>query len=222
MKNMKGKSFISFLCICASLLYFNNTNAQIANKNIPTTKFNVHRQYDDKGNLIEYDSTSEYTWQSDSINNNFNSSAENGGLNKMNPSVDSNSIDNQMRSLFGFEFSDKNFFSPTFPNIEDFFRGLDNNNSSPDSNAFTSPLNQDTIFFYNSDPFTIPLDKDYEARMREMQNEINNYMQGLINQQKKKENPHKKSEKPVERAYPDLPDQKEPADNTIHGNIIDI
>jgi hypothetical protein len=33
------------------------------NQTVPETKYNVHRQYDENGNLIEYDSSSVSTWE---------------------------------------------------------------------------------------------------------------------------------------------------------------
>jgi hypothetical protein len=220
MRGMKIQFIISIVSLICVLLNFETIQGQVSQNNIPDTKFNVHRQYDDKGNLIEYDSTSVSTWNSDSSQKNINPMIGSWNLNPYNQSSDSNSIENQIKNLFGFEFNDNDFFSSSFPNIEDFFSKRNKDNFPVDSNSIVSPLQPDTLF--PSNPlFITPFDKDFEARIRELQKEFQNFMR-VQEQQYKSDSLNEKIHEPVKPNSNKEPAPELPEDNTNTDKSINI
>jgi hypothetical protein len=172
---MKAFPFFLNLIWMGVLLAYTSLQAQDVTNNIPDTKYNVHRQYDEKGNLIEYDSSSVSTWSSDTNNVNFNSVMEDWNMDALNQENDTNSPGPVKPDYFGFDREDDEFFFPSFPNVEDLIRKMDKsfNKSSNDSDAH--PLNPGVPDFYFDQP-GIPLNNDIADKMREMEKKINEIM----------------------------------------------
>jgi hypothetical protein len=219
MRGMKTKFIIPITSLCSLLLFLETVQGQVSQNNNPDTKFNVHRQYDEKGNLIEYDSTSVSTWNSDSTQKNIVPTIGNWKIDPFHQLSDSNSIENQMKNLFGFEFNDNNIFPFSFPNIEDFFSGRNKDNLPEDSNSMVFPLQPDTLL--PSNPlFIAPFDKNFETRMREIQQEIQSYMQE-IEQQHKSDTLNEQIQKPLipnskKESTPKVPEDNSNNDKTIN------
>jgi hypothetical protein len=120
------KSFI-FLISVAPCLLFNKILGQDVQKNVPSTKYNVHREYDKDGNLIHYDSTSVSTWNyggnpvQDSLVQNRDNDMEN-------PLVLNDSIYSNDSSYLGFDYPDQEFNFNGIPDINDFFNNKSFNN----------------------------------------------------------------------------------------------
>jgi hypothetical protein len=222
MKDMKSKGIYLVLCVCAFLPNFHSVKAQVVEKTNPGARYNVHRQYDDKGNLVEYDSTSIYTWNSDSSQSNSGPLIDSWNLDAANSNSDTNSIENYLNTPFGFDFNDIDFFSPSFPNIEDIFRGGNGYYFPADSNLIKVPPGSDTTLFYDGSIFSTPFDEDFEAKIRDMQMEINKFMQGQMEQHKNRNELYKEIPKPIEPDTINMPSQKKPLHNTKTEKSINI
>jgi hypothetical protein len=111
---MKAIFILTYLGIGTELLLFNSMQAQVVQKNLPYTKFNLHRQYDDKGNLIEYDSTTIFTWDSDSTKIIVDPNTEDWDVDAFKHRQDSSSGQNNTNDLFDFDFNNNELFDPAF------------------------------------------------------------------------------------------------------------
>ncbi len=115
---MKTKYFFLSIATMLLLLNLSQLSAQSMKNSLPNKKYNVHRQYDENGNLIGYDSTAIVTWgnnnhaEDDSVKSEYHfSTRESYG----NPD-----------SLFGFD----NMGNPSMPDnewIEDMMKHFGNN-----------------------------------------------------------------------------------------------
>jgi hypothetical protein len=157
------------------LLSYTSIQAQNVQNNIPDTKYNVHRQYDEKGNLIEYDSSSASTWSSDTGNVNLNSVIEEWNMDALNEGNDTNSLIPVKPDFFGFDGEDDEFFFPSFPDIEDLLRKMDKSFDKSRNDSAARPLNPGMPDFY-FDQRGFPLDNDIADRIREMEKRINEMM----------------------------------------------
>lgn len=98
----------SFLLIVVSLLLTMGTKAQKTDQkqNLPQEKSTVKKEFDDKGNLIRFDSTYTYTWSGDTaLNKTF--------------------LPDQIQEFLGTHLSDKGdssfFNNPTIKDFDQFF-----------------------------------------------------------------------------------------------------
>jgi hypothetical protein len=136
---MKTKYFFMSLAGMLLILIIPNLNAQSKNNVEPNKKYNVHRQYDENGNLIGYDSTAIVTWgknthsANDSVRSEYHFSTRESydnpdslfGFDNMgNPSMPDNKWIQDMMKHFGNNFpmnpSDSTMMGQ-FPGIEDQF-----------------------------------------------------------------------------------------------------
>ncbi len=194
---MKALSFLLVLIMLAVLPKTDNLQAQTIQNSSPNTKYDVHKKFDDKGNLIEYDSTSVSTWSSDSAVKITNPLINDWDENAYDPSTDTNSMDRNDRGFLGFSFNDDEFFFPQFSNPGELFRNFDNRLFIPDSDLSINPFHTDSTFFF----FNSPFDEDFNARIREMQQDIEKLIQKQIDAQRRNSN-HNKNIQP-NTAIPD-------------------
>jgi hypothetical protein len=113
------KYFIFLISLVPSLIFI-TCKGQNGQNNIPSTKYNVHREYDKDGNLIQYDSTAVSTWQygdiinQDSISNNL-------GNNLEIPFSNNDTINIPDSSFYGFNMPDQES-NMIFPDFDEIFK----------------------------------------------------------------------------------------------------
>jgi hypothetical protein len=104
-------------------LIFTTCKGQNGQNNVPSTNYNVHREYDQNGNLNHYDSTVVSTWKygsnvnQDSLSNQLSNNFEN------HMSIN-DTINNQDSSYYGFYFPDEEFNLHEFPDVNEMMKNM--------------------------------------------------------------------------------------------------
>jgi len=108
------KTFL-LLFLFVIIYYSNNIQAQNKSESKPDVHINVNREFDEKGNVIKYDSTYSWSWSSDG------SQSINDSIAAKFPQILNNKsfFDNSFNNQFNF-FNDTTFFGndPMFGNFE--------------------------------------------------------------------------------------------------------
>jgi len=116
--------YLISLVLC---LVFSTSKGQDGQNNVPSTNYNVHRQYDQNGNLIHYDSTVVSTWKN-SKDANQDSLSYQFGNNFENPLSINDSINNLDSSSYGFNILDQEFNFQAFPDINEIIKNKNPSN----------------------------------------------------------------------------------------------
>jgi hypothetical protein len=117
---MNHLSFIISIVLCLGLTKCKGQDGQ---NTAPSSNYNVHREYDQNGNLIHYDSTVVSTWKYGS-NTNQDSLLQEWGNNSENPFSLNDSIKSEDSSYYGFNFPDQELNFQAFPDINEMMKNM--------------------------------------------------------------------------------------------------
>jgi hypothetical protein len=171
---MKTQHFI--LTVTLLVLPFVRPLAQDSKESSsPNTKYDVHRQYDENGNLIEYDSSSVTTWSSqgsDSLSDYWSYTP--------NP-ADSSMYNHERPYHYSFRFPGDDFsdiphfdFDFDFRDLDSLMRGFNFNFSMAPADSALPPNNP----YFNFHGEFPPMNLDVESYIRDMQKLMDDMLYG--------------------------------------------
>jgi hypothetical protein len=181
---MKTKLPILLNLLALSSILPGSLIAQDPGQVAPNMNYDVHREYDENGNLIYYDSTTVISWDSDSAGTEYDSlmSAwqEDSHHRFYSYSYPQDSFSYRFRVPGDlFDLSPGFDFSMEFPEIDDILKSFEYNFSvtPSDTSQFPSPPDSYYFDFHGTVP---ELDPNFSARMRELEQRMYEMQQRIL------------------------------------------
>ena len=211
---------IIFLSLIVDIQLYSQTQQDDDNENYPDIRYDVHRQYNEDGDLIFYDSVSVSTWNYDT------SMADTDSL----PDIWEFGTPNHFHPFhYGFHFPSDRFryipdieFDFIIPDLHDFGQGFEYNYSITPPDSLDSPLYPEYPVFRHQHVMP-PADWDMDIneqiyRMEKFIEEFNQRMERELNE------PYYYNEPaPSPNDSTESPDsQPEPFYNSYNGNPVNI